>query len=345
MAGPPSLSIVIPVYNEPYWIRQSVDAAVAAVRTSPFDDVELVVVDDGSNEETERALGTLTAPFPLRVIRQANAGRFAARSTGIRHTRNELVLLLDSRVVLGPDSLTFLATHLDEPHARLVCNGHVEPAPESNAFGRFWTVPSALFWSRYLANPRTTSYGADEFDWFPKGTGCFVAPRRLLVDALDAFSSLYDDPRHANDDTLLIRSIAARERINISPQFSASYVARSSLSSFLRHAFHRGTVFVDAFGRPGTRFFPVVVGFFPLTLLLAASLVARPRLALLLAAGPPAACGLALAARRPREDAVAFGILALPFAAAYGAGIWRGGLLVLTARRRRRPPRPAARRR
>jgi glycosyltransferase involved in cell wall biosynthesis len=336
VTAPPSLSVVVPVFNEPYWIGRMVESAVAAIGESSFADVEFVVVDDGSDAETRKALDSLDVPFPLRVIRQQNAGRFRARAQGIRAARNDLVLLLDSRVLLDRDACTFLAGHLNSDEARLVWNGHVEPAPDSNVFGRFWAALPAIFWGRYLRKPETTSYGLDEFDWFPKGTGCFVAPRALLLEALEEFSSLFDDSRHASDDTQLIRSIAARTRINISPGFSGVYVARSSPSAFFRHAYHRGIHFVDSYGRPGTRFFPTVVAFFPASVLGGLLLLARPRLGLLALAAPPIAGGLAVAARRPTRDAVAFGLLALPFTATYGAGIWRGGVLALTSRVRRR---------
>src|SRR5438477_471627 len=71
------------------------------------------------------------------------------------------------------------------------------------------------------------------------------------------------DPRHGNDDTPIIRSLAAREPINISPGFRCEYAARSTLGAFLRHAYHRGTVFVDGHGRRESRWFWGVVAFFP----------------------------------------------------------------------------------
>jgi hypothetical protein len=332
----PSLSVVLPVYNEPYWVVRTVADVVETMTASPFEDVEVVIVDDGSEEATRIVLAQLETPFPLRVLRQANAGRFRARAAGIEAARGELVLLLDSRVSLERDALPFIGrTLLETPSAR-VWNGHVEPEPV-NLFARFWRVPPAIFWRRYLSNPRTTSFGLDEFDWFPKGTGCFLAPRRLFLEALEEFSTLYEDARHANDDTLLLRSIASRERIHISPGFAGVYRARTSWLSFLRHAFHRGTVFFDAFARPGTRFFPFLAAFFPLSAACAVQTLRRPRAALALGASVPAlAAAAALGVRRPLREVVAFATLAPVFTVAYAAGIWRGGALAARARVRRR---------
>ena len=110
--------------------------------------------------------------------------------------------------------------------------------------------------------PRTTSFGPDEFERFPKGTTCFLAPRELLTAAFEAYRSGYMDLRHANDDTPVIRWLAARQRINISPGFGCSYASRSRFLPFVTHAFHRGTVFVDGHGRRESRWFPIVVGLY-----------------------------------------------------------------------------------
>jgi hypothetical protein len=199
---------------------------------------------------------------------------------------------------------------------------------EGNPFARFWRTITYAAWHEYLANPRTTSFGLDEYDRFPKGTTCFLAPRDSLVRAMDQFESLYDDTRFSNDDTVLIRSIAAEQRINISPGFAATYISRDSLSSFLRHTVHRGTVFLDGFARPGTRFAGALRAFFPISLGFAMLAVLKPRLALRMAATGPVAAALgAIALRRPPRDVAAFSLLSGPFAIAYAVGIWRGALL------------------
>jgi glycosyltransferase involved in cell wall biosynthesis len=329
----PSLSIVIPVYNEAEWIGRCVDDAVTAVGNSPFArDAELVIVDDGSDQATKDAIRALAPAIRTRVLTQENRGRFAARAAGIEAARGDLVFLLDSRIFMEPDSLGFVAARLDGERLP-AWNGHVEIDVERNPFARFWRTITFAGWRDYLANPRTTSFGLEEYDRYPKGTGCFLAPRASLLSALGDFRSIYNDLRLASDDTLLIRSIAAEQPINISPGFACSYSFPRSLRRFLRHAFHRGTTFVDSFGRPGTRFFWVLVAFFPMSLLFAAVAVWRPRAALALIATGPFAAGAGVAAlRRPPADVFAFSALIAPFALAYSAGLWRGGLMAARAR-------------
>jgi glycosyltransferase involved in cell wall biosynthesis len=328
--------VVIPVYNEPHWIGTVVADLVAAVQRAPFSPVELLIVDDGSQEPTQAALRELQVPFPLRILRQVNAGRFAARREGVRAATGELVLLLDSRVSIRPDALAFVAAEMERTGRLPIWTADVEPDLAGNPYGRIWWVLESLAWRDYIARPRTMSYGLEDFDRYPKGTTCLLAPRQLLLGAMAEFDSQFEDSRDANDDTILIRSMAARQPINISPGYSCLYRPRRSLRSFVRHAFHRGGVFIDGYGRPGARFFGVIVAFYPLSLLTALLALRRPRLTLSAAALAPAAgAGLGLALRRPRADRNALALVGPLWLLAYAAGMWRGLWLAIRGRRKK----------
>jgi len=180
-----------------------------------------------------------------------------------------------------------------------------------------------LAWRDYFDDPRPTSYGLADFDRYPKGTTCFLAPRALLLDAFAQFRSSYADIRLANDDTPVLRAVAAQERIHLSPEFACVYSPRTNATSFFRHAVHRGTVFVDGHGTPESRFFPAVVAFFPLS----AALLLRPRLLPAALAG----CGLAAVAYgalagRPGRDLRTLGLVTPLYALGHGLGMWRGAL-------------------
>jgi GT2 family glycosyltransferase len=63
---------------------------------APPDRVELIVVDDGSTDGSTDGLAERVHPFPLRLIRQHNRGRAAARNTGVAEARGRAVLFLDA---------------------------------------------------------------------------------------------------------------------------------------------------------------------------------------------------------------------------------------------------------
>ena len=202
-----------------------------------------------------------------------------------------------------------------------------------NLYGVFWKLLAELAWRDYFDHPRETSFGAEEFDRFPKGTTCFFAPRALLLDAVAAFRSRYSDLRRANDDTPLLRWIAERRPINVSPGFRCTYRPRTTRQAFLRHAFHRGVVFVDGHGRSESRFFPVVLAFYPASALLAAAALRKPVVVpLSLLATSTAAGAFGLLRGRDRFEVVSLAALTPAYAVAHGAGMWSGLLSIATSR-------------
>jgi glycosyltransferase involved in cell wall biosynthesis len=318
------LSVVMPVHNEAEHLPATVDALVAAVEQSGFESVDVVLVDDGSTDGSAAVFEqVLSQRLPLRVVSQPNRGRLHARLAGLDAATGDWLLFLDGRSRLQPGSLAFVRERLG--HDELVWNAHVHIGTDGNPFGVFWDVLVHLAWGEYFSNPRTTSFDDATFDRFPKGTTGFLAPRLLLVEALAAFETRYRDLRFANDDTVFIRWISRRERIHISPRYACEYTARGDLRSFLRHAYHRGTVFLDGHGRSEARLFPAVVAFYPVSAALAVATLRRPSLAPV--AGMLCALVATTVARRrgrSQRDAVSFGALAPLYAVAHGAGMWRG---------------------
>ncbi len=86
----PRVSVIIPTYNRAWTLRAAVDSVLAQT----YRDFELIVVDDGSTDDTAEIL----QPYgpDITVIRQANAGVSAARNTGIRAAKGAFIAFLDS---------------------------------------------------------------------------------------------------------------------------------------------------------------------------------------------------------------------------------------------------------
>ena len=328
---PRSLTVVVPVFNQASEIGSTLRAVGRSIAATSFA-ADIVVIDDGSTDGTAEIARAAGERVPLQVVEQENRGRFEARRRGLDQARGEYCLLLDSRVWLEPDALRFVEQQLGEGEAREVWNGHVEIDTAGGAFAVFWDLLTRRAFSAYFSEPRTTSFGLADFERFPKGTTCLFAPRALLVDAFDAFRSRYADLRQANDDAPVIRWLAARRPINISPEFACRYTPRRRLGPFLRHAFHRGTVFADGHGRPESAWFPIVIALYAGSA--GCVLVARrsPRV-LAAAVTATAACGAALAVadRRP-QNALTMAWVTPLYVTAHVAGMWRGVWLVLRDR-------------
>lgn len=101
----PFISVIIPAYNYADYAGLAIDSVLA--QTYPH--FELVVVDDGSTDNTAAVVQSYTDPR-LRYLHQANRGLPAARNTGIRASRGEILAFLDADDRFHPAKL---AAHVD----------------------------------------------------------------------------------------------------------------------------------------------------------------------------------------------------------------------------------------
>ncbi len=104
------VSTIIPVYNRPDLLRE----AVACVLAQTYRPIEVLIVDDGSTDDTPAACAELAAAHPevVRVIRQTNAGPGAARETGRKAARGEFLQYLDSDDWLDPRKFAVMVAAL-----------------------------------------------------------------------------------------------------------------------------------------------------------------------------------------------------------------------------------------
>jgi glycosyltransferase involved in cell wall biosynthesis len=84
------VSVIIPTYNR----AKTIERAVNSVLAQTWKEIEVIVVDDGSTDETNEVLKRYGDK--LRVIRQQNGGASAARNTGIKAATGEIISFLDS---------------------------------------------------------------------------------------------------------------------------------------------------------------------------------------------------------------------------------------------------------
>lgn len=110
-----SLGVIVPVYNEQYLIASSL-ARLAVLGESPLlDRIEVVVVDDGSSDQTSQAIGQFRAEIDrfsrgdkfswFFVRHEKNSGKGAAIRTGLSHVTTELVVIHDGDLEYHPGDL------------------------------------------------------------------------------------------------------------------------------------------------------------------------------------------------------------------------------------------------
>ena len=109
-AEAPSVTVVIPAYNEGPMVMQSIQSIAEALY--PEDRLEIFVVDDGSTDDTWTYIKRAASKYPdlVRTIRlPRNQGKRAALAAGFRNASGELIVTLDSDSEIDPDALLAIA--------------------------------------------------------------------------------------------------------------------------------------------------------------------------------------------------------------------------------------------
>ena len=118
--GRPLFSIVIPAFNYGRFVGRAIDSALA----QPGDDYELVVVDDGSTDDTPLVASSYGSR--IRYVRQERQGVFLACKRGLNETHGQFLIFLDADDALAPDALTHLRREIDRrPDVGLIAGRHV----------------------------------------------------------------------------------------------------------------------------------------------------------------------------------------------------------------------------
>ncbi|MBQ3453639.1 MAG: glycosyltransferase family 2 protein, partial [Thermoguttaceae bacterium] len=86
----PFFSVVVPVYN----VRQWVGRAIESILAQTFEDFELILIDDGSTDDSAEVIAQYTDPR-VKLIRQENRGQGGARNRGIEASTGKWITFLD----------------------------------------------------------------------------------------------------------------------------------------------------------------------------------------------------------------------------------------------------------
>lgn len=128
MANLPAVSLVIATYNRANFLRETIDSVLGQT----FQDFELIVVDDGSTDDT----ANLVASYGSRVryLHQSNRGPSAARNLGVQHALASWIAIQDSDDLSAPNHLEVLSGYVSNhpDFAMVFANGSYISGVEHN---------------------------------------------------------------------------------------------------------------------------------------------------------------------------------------------------------------------
>ncbi len=146
----PLVSVIVPVYNAGRYLA----ACVASVRAQSFVDWELILVDDGSTDESGALCDAFAAEEPqVRVLHQENAGVSAARNAGLDAARGVYIAFLDADDVLSTESLAARVALMEDADLCITRIGMyltddaADPLPETAERGQVTEVSPESPWT------------------------------------------------------------------------------------------------------------------------------------------------------------------------------------------------------
>jgi glycosyltransferase involved in cell wall biosynthesis len=194
----PLFSVVVPTFNRATLVRRAIDSVVAQT----VGDFEIVVVDDGSTDNTREAVNGLADPRMRLVSLPENRGAAAARNAGIAAARGELISLLDSDDEMAP-------TFLERTRAILAgtdpsvgfCWAGIRETSRSETGGLLRETTRRRIWNPKFSSRQEAWRYCLTHD-APWGTSNGVTFKRFVFEK----SGLFDEAMRASEDMdILIR--------------------------------------------------------------------------------------------------------------------------------------------
>ncbi len=206
--GSSVVSVIIPCYNHAHFLPE----AIESVQQQHYPNVEIVVVDDGSSDNTRE----VAESFPgVKYVYQTNKGLSAARNTGIENSTGEFLLFLDADDWLTPNSIERNVQHLlkDEKLA-FVSGGHRK-----------------VFVDEKVEKKETREVTSDHYNWLLQGNYIGV-PAAVMFRRWAFDEILYDTtpPNSCADYDLTLR-VARKFPVAHHTDIVASYRIHSASMS------------------------------------------------------------------------------------------------------------------
>jgi cellulose synthase/poly-beta-1,6-N-acetylglucosamine synthase-like glycosyltransferase len=192
----PRLSVIIPAFNAEAFLAE----AIESVRHQPYRNLEIIVVDDGSTDDTYERASALEGTHgaaTVRVVRKVNAGKASALNTGLAVASSPFVLCMDADSRLARDTLRNAMRHFTDPRVGAVA-GNVKVVNRHT----LWTRLQALEYIQGLNLPRRAQGFLRVVNIIPGPIGVF---RRDVLQQVGG----YDTDTFAEDADVTIKILGA----------------------------------------------------------------------------------------------------------------------------------------
>ncbi len=232
----PPVSVIVPAYNEGLVVQD----AIRSILRMDYPRLEVLVVDDGSTDDTFARASALEGRHGravVRVISKVNAGKAAALNTGIALARYPYVMCVDGDSTLATGALKAAMRHFRDPSVAAVA-GNVKVENRVN----LWSRLQALEYIEGLNMPRRAQGLVRAVNIIPGPIGVFRA------DVLRGLGG-YDTDTFAEDADLTLKILTAGYRIEYAPEAVAYTEVPLTLGALIRQRYRWTRGILQAVGK------------------------------------------------------------------------------------------------
>jgi len=216
----PTVSVLVPAYNEAVGIARS----VRSLLDSDYPNLEIVVVDDGSSDETAAIVTAIDAPG-LHLVRQDNAGKPDALNTGLAVSTGEIVVMVDGDTLFERDTMRLLVSPLRDPEVGAV-SGNTKVGNRRTLLGKWQHI-------EYVLGFNLDRRVYEVLQCTPTVPGAIGAFRRSTLDAVGGVSG----DTLAEDTDLTMAIGRTGQRVVYASQARAWTEAPAGLGSLWRQRY------------------------------------------------------------------------------------------------------------
>jgi cellulose synthase/poly-beta-1,6-N-acetylglucosamine synthase-like glycosyltransferase/peptidoglycan/xylan/chitin deacetylase (PgdA/CDA1 family)/spore germination protein YaaH len=218
----PLVTVVAPAFNEAKVIASTLDALLA----SHYENLEILVVDDGSTDATAAVVLRMAAEQPrIRLISQPNGGKAMAANNALRQARGEIVVAVDADTIIAADAIPRMVAHFANPEVTAVC-GNVEVGNVNGVFTAFQAI-------EYVTSQNFDRRAFSSLNCISVVPGALGAWRRDAVLAAGGYS----DETLTEDADLTLTIIRRGGHVVYEPEAYGRTEAPESLGPLLRQRF------------------------------------------------------------------------------------------------------------
>lgn len=141
------VSIIIPTYNESSSILDCINSLI----NQSYDDFEIIIVDDGSTDNTIKELQNMKTP-ELQVLKQNHLGAGQARNLGVKHAKGEILVFVDADMTFDQHFLRNLVNPILQGDTRGTFSKDEYVSNWDNYWARCWNINEG--WDGKLRHPK-----------------------------------------------------------------------------------------------------------------------------------------------------------------------------------------------